>query len=347
MCSFRVLLPQLLLMTSVVVLVNQPASLVDAGENSTTVPVIKPEFVCKASTGEDQDDMCVWVHPKDPALSTIITADKTAGQLFVYDLTGKQLHSVKASKPGNIDIRSGFPLGDQKVSLVVCNQREGELKLLAYRVDPETRKLIRVDNGKILTKENYGGTMYHSHNSGKFYFFSTTKDSGLKQYELFDNGSGKVAGKKVRQWNVGKSEGAVADDQAGVVYVGEEEGGVWKIDAEPDSADKGEHIIKIGEHGLKGDVEGMALYTSPTSKSYLIISDQGRSQFLVFDRAAQHKYVGTFSVKGAKETDGIEALPIRLSPVFPAGLFACHTDQGSRDTIVVSWARISAALELP
>ncbi|MCA9022117.1 MAG: phytase, partial [Planctomycetaceae bacterium] len=106
-------------------------------------------------------------------------------------------------------------------------------------------------------------------------------------------------------------------------------------------------IIKIGEHGLKGDVEGVALYSLPHGKSYLIISDQGRSRFMVFDRGADYRYVGPFSVKGATNTDGIEALPVKLGPAFPAGLFACHTDRGSRDTIVVSWKKIADALQLP
>lgn len=322
-------------------------SVLSAGETEKVVPVVKPAFVCKASGGEDQDDMCVWVHPENVEESVIVTADKAADRLFVYDLTGKQLDSVKAEKPGNIDLRTGFSLDGKKVPLIVCNQRDGELKLLAFRLDPQARKLVRVDDGKILTKSNYGGTLYQSPKTGKLFFFSTTEDDGLEQFELFDNGKGKVAGKKVRQWNVGKSEGAVADDKAGVVYVGEEEGGVWKLDAEPESADKGKQIIKIGDYGLKGDIEGMALYCTPDGKSYLIISDQGRSQFMVFDRNKDYAFVGSFSVKGAKNTDGIEALPTALGAAFPAGLFACHTDKGSRDTIVVSWKNIAEALNLP
>ncbi|QDV17307.1 3-phytase precursor [Gimesia panareensis] len=328
-------------------LLNQPLATLSAGDPAATVPLVEPEFVCKALTGKDQDDMCVWVHPEDPALSVIVTADKAAGQLFVYDLTGRQLHSVKAEKPGNIDLRAEFPLGGEQVPLVVCNQREGELKLLAFCLDPQTRNLVRVDNGQILTKSNYGGTLYHSSKTGKFYFFSTTKDDGVEQFELFDDGTGKVAGKKVRQWPVGQSEGAVADDEAGVVYIGEEEGGVWKVAAEPDRSDKRELIIKIGEHGLKGDVEGLALYSPPEGKSYLILSDQGRSRFMVFDRGADYRYVGAFAVKGATDTDGIEALPVKLGAEFPKGLFACHTDRGSRNTIVVSWKKIAEALQLP
>ena len=46
---------------------------------------------CADSGAQDQDDMCVWVHPAEPALSTIIASDKEADKLFVYGLDGKAL----------------------------------------------------------------------------------------------------------------------------------------------------------------------------------------------------------------------------------------------------------------
>ncbi|MBN69070.1 MAG: hypothetical protein CME32_07330 [Gimesia sp.] len=318
-----------------------------ADEKLESIPDIKPEFECKASMGKDQDDMCIWVHPDDPALSIIITADKAVSRLFVYDLTGKELHSLKVSMPGNIDLRNGFKLGNKSISLVVCNQREGELKLLAFCVDPISRKLIRIDNGNILTKENYGGALYQSQLTGKHYFFSTTMDSGVEQFELFDDGNGKVGGKLIRHLPMAKSEGAVADDKAGVVYVAEEEGGIWKINAEPGEKLISDKIVKIGDYGLKGDIEGLAIYSPKKGKSYLIVSDQGRSQFLVFDRTSYYSYVGSFSIEGAKYTDGIEVSAVSFPPLFPAGIFTCHTDAGERNTFVVSWAKIAKALNIP
>lgn len=301
---------------------------------------VSPTLQLKSDLSEDQDDMCVWIHPQDPALSTIITADKAANRLFVYDLQGNVLQTIDVPEPGNIDLRDNVTLGGQASSLVVVNQRDVKLRLRVFRVDPATRKLEGVDDGEITTEANYGGCLYHSRKSGKLHFISTTKKSGIQQYELFENASGQVSGKLVRSWKLGKSEGAVADDDAGVVYIGEEERGIWKLGAEPDSPAPGELVIKIDNSDLEGDIEGLALTTDPTGRRLLVLSDQGRSVFVVLDRDDNYSVVGTFRCVGAESTDGIEIVSHPLGPNFPNGLFCCHTDINGRPTLVVPWERI-------
>ena len=60
-------------------------ALATAGPASAAVEV---QQVYSAPGSQDQDDMCLWTHPSDPALSTVITSDKVAGKIFVYDLDG-------------------------------------------------------------------------------------------------------------------------------------------------------------------------------------------------------------------------------------------------------------------
>src|SRR5687767_10591004 len=74
---------------------------------------------------EDQDDMCFWVHPDNPLLSTVITSDKTAGKVYVYDLDGNVIQTLAtAGQPGNVDVRYGFPLANGCVDLVAFNERD-------------------------------------------------------------------------------------------------------------------------------------------------------------------------------------------------------------------------------
>jgi hypothetical protein len=108
-----------------------------------------------APGSSDQDDMAFWVHPTDPSLSTIITADKGSGDVYVYDLDGTVLQAALASRPGNIDVRYGIPLGGQCVDLVAFNDRDEDI-IRVYRVEPSTRMLVRVDTGNIVTGSNYG-----------------------------------------------------------------------------------------------------------------------------------------------------------------------------------------------
>ncbi len=288
--------------------------------------VVKPELVLTHAKVVDQDDMCIWVHPSNPALSTIITSDKHAGILFVYDMNGKALQVIEGvGKPGNIDLRDGFDLSGKKTSIVAFNERN-ELKVHIYAVDLETRKLSRVDDGAIQTGMNYGMTLYHSAKSGKFYAITVPNDTGgeVEQYELAVNAEGKVGGTKVRSWPITESEGCVADDLTATLYISEEKVGIWRVGAEPDAEVKGELVHPVGTHGLTADVEGLTLLHGAGDYRYLIASSQGNSRYNVYKLDEANTFVKSFSVEGATDTDGIDVCPANLGEKFPGGVFALH-----------------------
>jgi 3-phytase len=316
-----------------------------------TVPVATPAIVCTSDEVRDQDDMCIWLHPSDKSLSTVIAADKAAGRLLVYDLSGKVLQSVKMHGAANIDLRYGFPLAGEKVDIVALNIRRGGFRIAVLKVDPKTRQLTVVDNGKIETSDNYGGTMYRSPKTGKFYFVTTSKPGTVEQFELSDDGNGKVRGVKVRSWNSGYSEGAAGDDIAGKIYIGQENKGVWEIGGEPNDPTPGKLILKVGSHGLKADVEGLAIYRfKGGEKGYLLVSNQGAHNFKVFDLAPGHKLIGTFAVKGSQETDGIDVTNANLGGKFANGLFACHSNKkqgGGCPVLLTSWSDIAKSITPP
>ncbi len=339
-------MPRLLLFVPVAILVALPLLPVAA-----PVPPV-PTVTLSDRAARDQDDMCVWVHPTDPAKSAVIASDKAAGKIFVYDLAGKTLQTVAVKHPGNIDTRHGFPFGGEKVDVVAVNLRTDKL-LAVFKVDPESRTLTRIDDGTLATGDNYGGCMYRSAKTDKFYFITTSYAKTAAQFELTDAGNGKVAAKKVRSWKVtGTCEAAVADDEVGKLYIAEEGKGVWELGAEPDDPAPGAVTIKVAENGLKGDVEGLAIAHLPDGKGYLVVSDQGQNTFRVYRREGKHEYVGAFTVKGAKDTDGIELVAANLGPQFPAGLFACHTAAKSPCPVLLTpWDAIARSfdpgLELP
>ncbi|MDP6635766.1 MAG: phytase [Phycisphaerae bacterium] len=304
-----------------------------------------PAVVCTSRDVRDQDDMCIWIHPTDRSLSTIITADKAAHCLFVYDLKGKVLQNTPIRGAANIDLRYGFPLAGKKVDIVALNLRSGGYRIAVFKVDPKTRKLTRVDNEQIKTSDNYGGTMYRSPKTGKFYFVTTSKPGVVEQFELSDDGKGKVKGLKVRTWDSGYSEGAVGDDIAGKIYIGQENKGVWEIGGEPTDPTPGKLILKVGQHGLKADVEGLAIYRFAGGKEgYLLVSNQGAHNFKVFDLSGGHKLIGTFAVTGSQETDGIDVTNVNLGGKFAKGLFACHSNRkkgGGCPVLLTPWSDIA------
>jgi 3-phytase len=312
------------------------------------VPRPAPAVTLSAPGAADQDDMCVWVHPTDPGKSTVVTSDKAAGKLFVYDLAGNVLQTVGVKHPGNIDLRYGFRLAGRACDIAAVNLR-ADRKLAVFAVDPDTRTLTRVDDGSIATGENYGVCLYRSAKTGRFYAVTTSYSGTVSQFELTDGGAGKVRGKKARSWKAGGvCEAAVADDRAGRLYVAEESKGVWELGAEPDDPAPGERVIKVGANGLKGDVEGLALFHLADGKGYLIVSDQGPSTFRVYRREGRHEYLGSFTVAGAADTDGIEVVGVPLGRHFPDGLFACHTGAKSPCPVLLTrWGAIAETFTPP
>ena len=311
--------------------------------------VVSPVRALSATGYSDEDDMCFWLHPTNLALSTVIASDKAAGRLFVYDLTGTPLQTITVPHPGNIDVRYNFSFGGQAIDIIAFNER-GTNKLWVYRVDRVTRQLTRIDNDAIATGESYGFTLYRSPFTGKVYGFTGPSSSTqVKQWELVDDGAGRVAAVgPLRQVQPGGSvEGMVADDETGMLYLSEENGGVWKYNAEPTGGTAGVKIAAVGQNGLTDDVEGVTIYYGPGLSGYLIVSSQGSDNFKVYDRKAPHTFRGTFSVTGTESTDGCDVINLPLDGTFAGGAFVCHN--GSKSPCpgeLVRWSDIATGLSL-
>jgi 3-phytase len=301
--------------------------------------------------GDAADDPAIWVHPTDPSLSLIIGTDKKGG-LAVYDLTGRQLQYLPDSKMNNVDIRHGFPLGGQRVALVTASDRVDK-RVYIYRVDPATRQLEDVAARPIVTGGGYGACMYRSAKTGKFYYIVNSERGIVEQWELFDNSSGKVDATKVREFDVGsQTEGCVADDELGHLYVGEEAVGIWKYGAEPDAGAARTQVdtTRSGGH-LKRDLEGLTIYYGSDGTGYLIASSQGNNTYAVYRREGDNAYIASFEiVKGngidaVSETDGIDVTAASLGPAFPQGLFVAqdgrNDDDANQNYKLVPWQAIA------
>ncbi len=288
--------------------------------------------------GDAADDPAIWVHPTDAALSLIIGTDK-AGGLAVYDLNGKQLQYLADGEMDNVDLRGGFKLGGQEVTLVTASNRRNN-SIAIYKIDAATRKLENVaarviPHGMAV----YGMCMYRSAKTGKVYYFGNSKTGLVEQYELFE-ASGKVDAKKVRNFKVGSVvEGCVADDELGKFYISEEPVGIWKYDAEPESGTTRTQVAKVGDGHLHADVEGLAIAYGPNGTGHLIVSSQGNYSYIAYKREGNNEFVKKFrigdgDIDGAEETDGLDVTTMPLGDKFPKGLFVVQdgfNDKGSKN----------------
>lgn len=299
--------------------------------------------------GDAADDPAIWVNKADPDKSTIIGTDKQGG-LAVYDLGGKQIQYLSDGQMDNVDLRDGFKLGEAAVALVTAGNR-ADNSIAIYKVNPETRMLENVAARKITHNVKvYGSCMYRSAKTDQLYYFATSKSGDVEQWQLFDNGSGKVDAKKVRNFKVGQVvEGCVVDDELGYFYVSEEPVGIWKYGAEPETGDSRTQVAKVGDGHLVADVEGLAIAYGKDGTGYLIASSQGNHSFVVFRREGNNEYVKKFRVKagdkvdGAEETDGIDVTMTPLGAAFPQGVFVVQdgfNDRGNQNFKLVPFEAI-------
>ena len=336
-------------------MLGSPSEVPGRGPVATVSAVV--ETTPLPTPGDAADDPAVWRHPDNPSASLVIGTDKDGGGLGVYDLAGRQLQYVSHGRPNNVDVRDGFPLGAERVALVTAGDR-ADNSILIYRVDEETRQLENVAARRITTVPAYGSCMYQSRRTGQSYYVVNSVEGDVQQWELFDAGDGKVDARLVRAFSVGtRPEGCVADDQLGFLYIGLEDEGILKFEAEPAPDDRVGDVVDrtFGGH-LVPEVEGLALYETGPDTGYLVVSKQAHDSFVVYRREGSNDYVGTFTVvdgngiDGVTHTDGIAVKSGDLGPLFPRGVFVAQdheNDRGNQNFKMVSWHLIEEALDRP
>jgi 3-phytase len=285
------------------------------------------------SVNEDAaDDPALWYNESNPSASLVLGSNKRMG-LEVYDLTGKRLASYNTGRLNNIDVRYDFNLNGQIVDLVAGSNRSYD-RIDIWTIDPTGTNFVLISDTNHRSQLNgvYGFCLYKSAITGETYAFVNDKTGAVEQWLLKAYANGGID--LVLERNLAarrQVEGMVADDETGLLYVGEEEGGILEFSAEAGDSTGFRRIDMSGEDNkdLRYDIEGLSLYYLPGGEGYLIASSQGNNRFAVFERKAPNTYLGYFEVidsivDGVKETDGIEVINMALGSDFPQGVFLCQ-----------------------
>jgi 3-phytase len=300
-------------------------------------------------SGDAAHDPAIWLHPDDPARSTIIGTDKRGG-IAVYDLRGHELQYLRRGKLDNVDLRAGFALGRRRVTLVAASNRSRDTVAL-YRVDERTRRLAAI--GSFTTGiDVYGLCMYRSSRTGDVHVIvdSERGRGTVEQYRVRARGP-RVAARLVRSFDVGsEADGCVADDASGDLYIGEEKRGIWRYGAEPTAGAARSLVDSTGRDGhLHPDVEGLALAEGPSGSGFLIASSQGDDTFVAYRREGDNAYVGSFRIGAARGIDDVErsdGIAVTTTPLgrrFPHGVFVAHDGRNGREHQnfkLVRWRRV-------
>ncbi|QQQ18984.1 phytase [Brevundimonas vitis] len=331
--------------------------------NDSPVPTVTAtvETAAVASFGDAADDPAIWAHPTDPAQSLIVATDKKGG-LFLYDMQGHVVQDLRDGKMNNVDLREGFNLNGERVVLVTASDRTNR-SIAIYRLDTASRRLIAVADGVQDTglADPYGLCMYRELATDRTYVFINGDDTRLRQWELVDAGNGKVRANFVRELTFGsQTEGCVADDDNGVLYVAEEDIGLWRMSAHADGGTDMAMVQAIADNpAVKDDYEGVGLYDLGNGRGYVVVSSQGNDTYAVYRREAPQEYLGSFAVAadplrgidGISETDGLEVTSRNLGPGFEQGAMVAQDGRNvlpveNQNYKYVPWSAIAEALDL-
>ncbi len=305
-------------------------------------------------TGTVVDGAALWVHPSDPANSLLLVADNQNG-LLVYQLDGTQRPRLAEGAVLGVDVQEGVSVGGISQQLVVVANQSLQ-GLVAYIVNPTTLGLSRAGLATI-TAQGFtpnSVALYVSPSTGRVFAFAGSATGALRQFELTANqGDAGTTSNLVRSLNVGGPVvGLAVDDAQGVLYVVQQNVGIWQYGAEPDDADARTAVDNVGGGGLVQPLGGVALYSASGDRGYLLAVNGGGDSVRVYDRApTAHTVRGSFTLVTNGGIDAVEnprhvvVSNRALGSRFPLGMVAVHdaTNIGGTENFkLVPWDALAA-----
>ncbi len=308
----------------------------------------------------------IWVHPTDPDRSLMLITNEQRG-LEVHNTTGRLLkHLERDSHPQYVDVLYGFDDRGKKVDLALATcTGDSSNGVLVWRIDPIKSKLKAADglDGPIKV---FGGVTpsglctYHSPKTGKSYFFVTLRSGKVEQYELTAKADGKLAATRVAAFAFDDEiKSCLADEEAGVVYIAEDDRGVWRCPAEPGDQTPRKLVIRAGENGLLPNVKGPAIYGAANGGGYLLVVSQGskasgRSIVNIYQRGGDYHFITTIDPAAGElgAIDHCSGLAVSNQPFgeqFPCGIVALNDQinpNASEDFKFYRWEDIAGPAHL-
>lgn len=336
-----------------------PQGILAAGDPAKPV-VAAAETVVTTDPTVDADDPAFWADPRDPSRAVLFGTDKTDG-LYVHNLDGTVRQFFPDGPMNNVDVRSGFVVDGKAMVLIAAAERD-RFGIMTWLMDPATLEVRRWGFIPTNMGEPYGFCMGQR---GNAYYVVPNNKAGLIQQIRITAGPNGPVGVVEKSMQLGsQTEGCVVDDAADLLYVGEEDVGIWRFDFDPAGSSAPTEIQPIDRVRLTDDVEGLTIMRDGANK-YLIASSQGDSTYPVWrvtgaGTQTAYAYVGRFAIvdgvatisgltiDGVTHTDGLDAWSGPIGP-WPQGALAFHDDTdtpnpGQQNYKMVDWREIKRAL---
>jgi myo-inositol-hexaphosphate 3-phosphohydrolase len=330
-------------------------ALILAGCATTSVPqtATAPLVTATAETdpvdtaADAADDPAIWRNPADPAKSLVIGTDKKAG-IHVYSLAGKRLSFTPADRLNNVDLRT---VGTRVIAAASDRADVDVAHVSLFALDTAAARLVPLGRFPVGPGEAYGMCLWTRARDHALFGFVVLKDGRIDQVAI-DVSGGVPKVTTVRSMKLAsQAEGCVVDDRTGLLYVAEEDVGLWRFDADPAAPGTATPIAQVDGRTLVADVEGLALAPSGRRGGYLVVSSQGDNAYTLY-RLPGVTYAGRFrigggAIDGTSDTDGVDLMLGDFGPAYPGGLFVAQDGDNAPDTQnfkFVSWTAVRRAL---
>lgn len=302
--------------------------------------------------GDAADDPVVWLNPSEASSSLILGTNKQEG-LVVYTLDGAEAQRLPIGLINNVDLRQS---ADRPYDVAIASNDQINA-ISVFFIDRATAEVSHAGDIATNTIEPYG--ICQGRENGVDLAGVTYKDGTLQIWKISPE-AGDLSGELVKSVKLATQlEGCVFDEAQGLIFVGEEGHGLWKV-AYRDAVPAPEIIDVVGgAAGLVADVEGVSVWRGKAGSGWIVASAQADNRYVVYDRKAPHKAMGSFSV-GANaalgidevtHTDGLDVFSGAL-PGHPRGVLVVQDDGNPKsgqdqNFKVVDWGVIETALGLP
>ena len=193
------------------------------------------------------------------------------------------------------------------------------------------------------------------------FVFGICNDTRRCKWEPVASGNGKVSVTHVRDMTFDlQTEGCVADDHSGALYVNEEGVGLWRMSASTDGGNIKAIVERIADNtAVKDDYEGLGIYDLGDGRGYIVVPSHGNDSHAVYRREGKQEYLGSFAVvadpargiDGISETNGLDVISRNLGPGFEHGAMIAQDGRNAmpvenQNYKYVPWESITRALRL-
>jgi len=320
-------------------------------QNAPTIPAFA-ETDPVDTAADAADDPAIWRNRADPARSLVIGTDKKAG-IHVYNLTGRRLSFTPATRLNNVDLREVGTGTDRRVIAAASDRADVDVAHVSlFTLDTRAAKLVPIGRYRVGPGEAYGMCLWTRTRDQTLFGFVVMKDGRIDQVRI-DMSTPRPVVTTVRSMKLAsQAEGCVVDDRTGLLYVAEEDVGLWRFAADPAAPVTATPIARVDGKTLVADAEGLALAPAGRTGGYLVASSQGDNAYTLY-RLPGVTYAGRFRIRGGaidgtSDTDGIDLMLGDFGPDYPQGLFVAQDGDNAPETQnfkYVSWAAVMRALK--